>query len=198
MEFSWSESGVLLIQLAMGVSLAACAGMRAFLPLLVVGVAGRLEIIPLAGPFEWLAGWPTLIVFGVAVITELLGDKLPAVDNMLDVLQTFVKPVAGTILVASVITELSPLQSVVLGIILGGGAAGIVHLLKAKLRIFSTAATAGTANPVISTVEDAGTLAASVGAIFVPFLILAMILAAVTAGWIALKKLARIARKGTG
>ena len=54
----WSEAGALIIQIAAGVSLAACAGLRAFLPLLAVGIAGRLELLPLRGSFEWMSDWP--------------------------------------------------------------------------------------------------------------------------------------------
>ena len=55
MEWTWSEAGALIVQIAMGVGLAACAGLRAFLPLLVVGVAGKFELVPLSESFEWLA-----------------------------------------------------------------------------------------------------------------------------------------------
>ena len=61
--------------------------------------------------FQWLESWPALTVLGVAVVTEILADKFPVVDNFLDAAQTFVKPVAGTILAASVLSELSPLQA---------------------------------------------------------------------------------------
>ena len=36
MDASWTDAAVLVAQLAMGISLAACAGLRAFLPMLVV------------------------------------------------------------------------------------------------------------------------------------------------------------------
>jgi hypothetical protein len=166
----------LLWQIAMGISLAACAGLRAFLPLLVVGVAGKLELIPLTRYFEWLATWPALIVFGVAVVVEILGDKFPAIDNFLDALQTFVKPIAGAILAASVLTELSPLQATALGLVAGGGSAGAVHLGKAKLRLASTLTTAGTANPVLSVIEDLGAFVGSIAAIVVPILMLFLLI----------------------
>jgi hypothetical protein len=161
-----------VFQAIMGIALAACAGLRVFLPLLVVGIAGRLDWIPLSSSFEWLAGWPALIVFGVAVVTEILADKIPLVDNFLDVVHTFVKPVAGAILVASVVTDLSPLQTTVLAIILGGGTSGAVQLTKAKIRLASSATTAGAGNPVISLAEDAGSLVGSVIALIVPILLI--------------------------
>lgn len=182
------ETLSLLFQVGMGVSLAACAGLRAFLPMFVAGVAGRFELIPLAGPFEWMSGTPALVVLGVAVVAELLGDKIPAVDNFLDGLQTFVKPVAGTILVVSVVTELPVLYSTVLGLIAGGGTAAAVHVTKANTRLASTAATVGLANPLISFVEDAFALVGSLISLFFPFVVLGGLVVAVVVVWRLLRR----------
>lgn len=158
----------LLFQILMGIGLAASAGLRAFLPLLVVGIAGRVGWVPLSDHFAWLSDWPALTVLAVAVLTEVLSDKVPAVDHFLDLIQVFVKPVAGTILVASVVTELSPLQTTVLALILGSGTAGTVHVVKAKTRLVSTVSTAGVANPVLSVAEDTASLAGAVLSLIVP------------------------------
>ncbi len=158
----------LLFQILMGIGLAASAGLRAFLPLLVVGIDCRAGWVPLSDSFAWLAGWPALIVLGVAVLAEVLSDKFPAVDNFLDLIQVFVKPVAGTILVAAVVTDLSPLQTTVLALILGSGTAGTVHVVKAKTRLVSTFSTAGVANPVLSVAEDTAALGGSILALIVP------------------------------
>jgi hypothetical protein len=158
----------LLFQILMGIGLAASAGLRAFLPLLVVGIAGRFGVVPLSDNFAWLADWPALIVLAVAVLAEVLSDKFPAVDNFLDMIQVFVKPVAGTILVASVVTDLSPLQTTVLALILGSGTAGTVHVVKAKTRLVSTVSTAGVANPILSVAEDTVALTGSVLSLIVP------------------------------
>jgi hypothetical protein len=191
MEFSFADSMTIMLQLAMGLSLAACAGIRAFLPLLIVGLAGRFDVIPLLDSFDWLASTPALTVFGIAVVVEILADKIPLIDHLLDSIQTGVKPVAGTVVVAGLLTEFTPLQSVVLGIVLGGSAAGAVHVLKAKARVLSSVTTGGMANPVISTIEDAGTLTASVAAIFMPLIVLTLMLSAVAGTGIALGRLRR-------
>jgi len=160
----------------MGIGLASCAGLRAFLPLLVVGAAGRLDLIPLTRSFEWLESWPALTVFGIAVVSEFLADKFPVVDHFLDSVQVFVKPIVGTILMASVLTELTPLQATVLGVIGGGTTAGVVHLGKAKLRLASSVTTAGTANPVLSLVEDVGAFLGSIASLVVPLLMLFLLI----------------------
>jgi hypothetical protein len=188
METGWSEIAAVLVQVAMGISLAACAGLRAFLPLLLVGAAGRLDLLPLTRSFEWLESWPALTVFGVAVLAEFLADKFPVVDHVLDTVQTFVKPVAGTILMASVLSELTPLQATVLGLVAGGTAAGTVHVGKAKLRLASSITTAGTANPVVSFIEDLAALAGTLASLVLPLLMLCLLLLAVLLGWIAFRQ----------
>jgi hypothetical protein len=187
-----------MFQIIMGVALAACAGLRVFLPLLVVGIAGRFDFVPLSSSFEWLAEWPALIVFGVAVVMEILADKIPLVDNFLDLIQTFVKPVAGAVLMASVITDLSPLQTTALAIILGGGTSGVVQLTKAKIRLASSATTAGAGNPVISVVEDAGSLVGSMIALIWPVLLIILLVAVFTALFLLARRLRRRTEAGTG
>ena len=168
----------LAVQVAMGLGLAACAGLRAFLPLLVVGLAGRLELVPLSESFSWLASGPALVVLTVAVVAELLTDKVPVVDHALDALGTLVKPVAGTLLAASVLTDLPPLPTAVLALCTGGAVSTGVHLTKAKVRLLSTAATAGIGNPLLSVLEDLGAVIGSVAALVVPLLVAALFLAA--------------------
>jgi hypothetical protein len=173
-----SASQILIVvsQLAMGLSLAACAGLRAFLPLFAIGLAGRMDWIPLISHFEWLESTPSLIVFGAAVVAELLADKVPWFDNLLDIGQTFVKPIAGVMAVAAVLHELTPLQGAVLALVLGGGVAGAVHLGKAKVRLLSTVSTGGLANPAVSVIEEGGAWSLALAALVVPLIAAAILL----------------------
>jgi len=167
--------GPVAFQAAMGVGLAASAGLRAFLPLLVISVAGKMGWVPLADRFEWLATWPAVVVFGVAVVVELLADKIPLIDNLLDTLQVWLKPIVGALLAVAVLTELDPLPATIVGIMAGASSAGIVHIVKAKARLLSSALTAGIGNPVLSLIEDAVALIGSILSVIVPFLIVAVL-----------------------
>jgi hypothetical protein len=190
-----AASGLILSQIAMGIGLAACAGLRAFLPLLLLGAAGRFEWVSLSPAFEWLASTPALIV---AVVTEILSDKVPVVDHSLDVIGGVLKPVAGTVLAASVLTDLTPLQSTVAGLVVGGGAAGLVHLTKAKVRLFSTVTTAGLGNPVLSIAEDAMSFIGSIIALIMPVLLLLVIAASFAAFFLARRRFRRRAERLSG
>ena len=191
MEMSWEQWGLILVHVAMGMGLAACTGLRAFLPLLVVGVAGRLEWVPLSDSYTWLASWPALVVFGAAVVAEILADKFPIVDHALDSLQTIVKPVAGGLIMATVVDDWAPLYVTVFWIITGGAVSGAVHVTKAKLRLVSSATTAGFGNPVLSAVEDVGALVGSVASIIVPWLVVIALVLALAMTWLAFQRFRR-------
>lgn len=144
----------ILIHLALGFSLAACAGLRAFLPLLVIGLMSRFGYFQAGQGFAWIGSDCALIVFAAATVFEILGDKFPALDHFLDTCGLVIKPVAGSILFASVIINMDPMYAVIFGIIAGGGISGLIHVKKSALRLLSTGMTLGFANPVISVIED--------------------------------------------
>ncbi len=160
----------LLLQIATGVGLAAVTGLRAFLPAFVVGVLGRLDWIPLRGGFDWLESTPALVIFGSAVVLEMLADKIPGVDHFLDVTGTVIKPAAGALVMVASLADLPPLYAAVIGLLLGGSVSGAVHIAKAGLRAITTGATGGTANPVVSIAEDGLSLSGTLLAVFFPVL----------------------------
>lgn len=158
-------------QLALGFSLAATTGLRAFLPLFAAAAAARAGMVQLGPSFAWLASDAALIVFGSAVVFELLGDKIPVLDHALDAGGIVVKPAAATLLTASMFTSMDPVMATVLGLVAGGATAGGVHLVKAKARVASTAFTAGVANPVLSLIEDLVAVIGVVLAILIPVVV---------------------------
>lgn len=172
------------IQVLAGLSLAACCGLRAFLPPFVAGLVSRLgsegllplDVLPLADSLKWLGSTPALIIFGVATVAELLADKVPVVDHVLDVIQTVTRPLAGALVFAAALSDVSPLTGAVIGLLAGGSVAGGVHAVKAKIRVLSTLGTAGIASPILSTVEDlfafAGSFLAMVAAVIAALLVL--------------------------
>jgi hypothetical protein len=145
------------VQIAMGLSIAACAGLRAFLPLLAVGLLSHMGYLQLNPAFSFLARTDALIVFGVATVLEILADKVVAVDHALDGISTFIRPVAGTLLAGSLLNHLDPLPAAALGIIVGGGPSLTVHAGKSVARYKASLLTpfhGGLGNMAISVVED--------------------------------------------
>lgn len=165
--------------IALAIALAACAGLRAWLPLLLAGTLSRLGLLTLGSSFGFLGSNKALLLFGIATVIELVGDKFPAVDHALDLIGTPLRPAAGALLAASVLGQISdPLTALVLGTALGAPAALVPHAAKTALRTASTALTAGIANPFLSFLEDGLTLLLFLVAVVLPILVVALLLAA--------------------
>jgi hypothetical protein len=161
--------------LALAIALAACAGIRAWLPLLLAGTLARAGLLKLGASFEFIGSNKALAIFAVATLLEILGDKVPTVDHALDALGTVLRPAAGSLLAASVLWKVSdPLTAMVLGAAVGAPAAMVPHAAKSVLRAASTTLTAGVANPVLSFLEDVLTVTLFVLAIVVPLLVAAL------------------------
>jgi hypothetical protein len=138
-----------------GIALAATAGLRIFMPFLFLGGMARYAHTPAPGMLEWTATDAGFLLLLVATLIEILSDKIPVVDHALDAGATFLKPLAGMMLPVALLHDASPMAAWVLGIAAGAPLALGVHATKAGTRAVSTATTMGTANPIVSFIEDA-------------------------------------------
>jgi len=172
----------LLLALVSGIAIAAACGLRAFLPLLALGLAARFGVLHLRPGAEWMAGDPALWALGIATVLEILSDKVPVIDHALDAVGTLIRPAAAWLGAFAVLQGWGSPWAQIAALVLGAGALA-VHGVKAKTRLGSTVATAGHANPLLSVVEDSGVLVLVALAIFVPLLALGLILLAVW--WVA-------------
>jgi hypothetical protein len=172
-----------------GIGLATSAGLNAYIPILMIGLLGRYtDFITLPGPWAWLEnGWVIAIV-AVLLVIEFVADKIPVVDHINDVVQTFVRPTAGGLAFGAASTS----QTVTVSdpgaffssnqwvpIIAGGIISFLVHGMKAAARPVVNASTAGFGAPVASTAEDIVSVTLSFVAILVPFLIIFFMIALV-------------------
>ncbi len=161
------EIGVLSAVMA-GVCLSAAAGLRVFIPILALGLAGRFELLPLGEQFAWMTSEPFLVIVGIAALMEAGAYYVPLVDNLLDVLATPAALAGGTVIVSSLLPEMNPLAQWSTAVLLGGGTAGIVQGSTVVARGLSTASSGGLANPVLTTGETGGSMLAVALAILVP------------------------------
>ena len=121
----------------------------------------------------------------VATVLEIAGYYVPWLDHLLDTIATPAAIVAGTIISASIFTDMSPFLRWMLAVIAGGGAAGLVQAGTVATRAFSTSTSGGLANPLVSTAELGLSLFTSVLAIVLP--VLAVVLLAGFAIWLGRK-----------
>ena len=166
----------LVPSLALGIGLAACAGLRAWLPLLLTGLLARFDYLTLGPSFQFLTTNRALVLFGAATLIELLGDKFPVVDHALDAIGTVLRPAAGALLAASVFWQIQdPLTAIALGLVIGAPSALLPHAAKSALRTISTTFTGGLATPLISLLEDVIALGIFVLAVLLPLVMAALV-----------------------
>ncbi len=161
-----------LLNLASAFGLSTAAGLNAYIPMLTVALLAKFtHVIELQEPWSALTRWWIIALLAVLLVIEEIADKIPVVDTVNDVVQTLVRPTAGAMLFAATTQSsinMHPVLAFGCGIIL----AGTVHIAKAGARPAVTAATAGTANPIVSTVEDVVSVVASVVSVIFPYLVI--------------------------
>ncbi len=160
--------------IGMAIGLALPAGLNAYIPLIVLGIAGRVEWVQLKAPYSLLGEWWVLAIMGVLLVVEFFADKVPVLDTANDVVHTIIRPLAGAIAFAGasgVVTRIDPTIAFIIGLLL----AGSVHGAKAAARPVVNAATGGVGGPVLSLVEDFAALVSSIIAVLVPMLSLAIV-----------------------
>jgi hypothetical protein len=152
--------------------LSASAGLNAYIPLLTVGVlAHYTDLIKLNSPWDTLSNPWILILLGILLIIEMLADKVPAVNHLNDLIQTFVRPAAGAVAFAAstdVIQGMHPVVALAAGLLV----AGSVHVAKsAAVRPAVTAVSGGAANVPVSIAEDVVSTIVSILAIVLPIIV---------------------------
>ena len=158
--------------------LSASAGLNAYIPLLVVSLIARFtNLIELGDTWSTLESWWVIGLLVILSVIEFFADKVPAVNHINDIVQTFVRPVAGAIVFAasSSVAEIHPVLAMLAGLLIAGG----VHAAKAAaVRPAVTATTAGAGNVPVSILEDVISTALSILAIVIPVLIAAIVILA--------------------
>ena len=145
-----------IISAFIGIGLAAATGFRVFMPMFAVSLASYLGWIPMNESFEWLAGLPTLITTGIAMVAEVLAYYIPFVDHLLDTISVPLATVAGSVMFASQFADIGTFPQWALALIAGGGTAAAISSGFAGTRAASTATTGGLGNSVVATTETAG------------------------------------------
>lgn len=169
------------------VGLGAASGLNAWIPLFLLGLAQRVELVELHGSYTDLGSTPVLIVLGVLFVLDLIGDKIPALDSMLHAVGLAVAPVSGAIVFgaqASLLSDSHPWVAALVGAALGGS----VQAARTAVRPAVTATTAGTGNPVVSLIEDVISAGLTILAIIVPVVAFLALVGLVIWTWMAWRR----------
>jgi hypothetical protein len=174
-----------MFELLTGTGLAVAAGLNAYIPLLVLGLAGRfIDVVDLPAAWAWLENPWVLAILGVLLVIEIVADKIPVVDSINDWLQTIVRPAAGGIAFGTgsasgtaVVTDPASFFTsnawvpIAIGVLLALG----THIAKMASRPALNAVTVGAAAPVVSTAEDVSSVILSILALLLPILVIVAI-----------------------
>ena len=93
------------------------------------------------------------IAFGLATALEIAAYYIPWLDNIMDSIASPVSVIAGTIVTASLITDMPPSLKWTISIIAGGGIAGLLQGATVALRAKSTVFTGGLGNFIVASFE---------------------------------------------
>lgn len=151
-----------------GIGLSAACGFRIFLPLLALNLASMFGHIGLSPGFEWIAGIPVTIAFGLATILEIVAYYVPWLDNIMDTIASPVSVIAGTIATASLITDVPPALKWTISIVAGGGIAGLFQGATVALRAKSSLFTGGFGNFIVVSLELVASAIVSILSLLIP------------------------------
>lgn len=136
-----------------GILLAWMAGIRVYLTVFGVGLAGALGWLDLPPALQATESWWVLGTSGALALTEFFADKIPGVDSGWDLLQTLARVPAGAFLAAATLSPDGQLSGGVLAA--GAGVALTSHVLKSGSRALMNTSPEPVSNWAASITEDA-------------------------------------------
>lgn len=160
---------------AIGVLLAWLAGIRVYLTVFGVGIAGYFGWLHLPDALQVTESPWVLGVSGALALAEFFADKIPGVDSGWDLLHTLLRIPAGAFLAAA---AFSPDGHLGAGMLATGAAAALVsHTLKSGTRALLNTSPEPVSNWTASATEDVTTVGALALAFAHPVLALALVVA---------------------
>ncbi|WP_368564138.1 DUF4126 domain-containing protein [Pseudoxanthomonas sp. UTMC 1351] len=135
-----------------GILLAWMAGIRVYLTVFGIGLAGALGWLDLPPALQVTQSWWVLGTSGALAVTEFFADKIPGVDSGWDLLQTLARVPAGAFLAAATLSPDGDLSGGVLAA--GAGVALTSHLLKSGSRALLNTSPEPVSNWAASVTED--------------------------------------------
>jgi uncharacterized protein DUF4126 len=139
--------------LALAGAIGWASGVRLYLVVLLMGLAGFFGWMPLPGGLQLLAHPVVLMASGFMVFVEFFADKIPGLDSLWDMVHTVIRVPAGAALAAGVFGADHTAMALVAALI-GGGLAATAHTAKATTRAAINTSPEPFSNVGASLVED--------------------------------------------
>ena len=158
---------------ALGILLAWLAGIRVYLTVFGVGIAGYLGWLDLPQALEVTTSPWVLGLSAVLAVAEFFADKIPGVDSGWDLLHTLLRIPAGAFLAASAMSPDGDLGTGMLAT--GAGVALASHLLKSGSRALLNTSPEPVSNWTASVTEDVAVVGALALAFAHPWIALSLV-----------------------
>ncbi len=158
---------------ALGILLAWLAGIRVYLTVFGVGLAGALGWVELPQALEVTTSPWVIGVSAILAAVEFFADKLPGVDSGWDLLQTLARVPAGAFLAAATLSPDGDLGAGMLAT--GAGVALGSHVLKAGARALMNTSPEPLSNWTASVTEDVAVVGALALAFAHPWIALTLV-----------------------
>lgn len=160
---------------AIGVLLAWLAGIRVYLTVFGIGLAGAMGWLDLPQALQVTQSPWVLGISGALALVEFFADKIPGVDSGWDLLHTLLRVPAGAFLAASAMSPDGHLGAGMLAT--GAGVALTSHLLKSGSRLLLNTSPEPVSNWTASATEDTAVVGGLALALVHPWLALAIVIA---------------------
>jgi hypothetical protein len=154
--------------------LAWASGVRLYLVVFAVGLAGAMGYVELPAGLKVLEHPWVIVAAGFMLAMEFLADKIPGIDSAWDAIHTFIRIPAGALLAAGATGDTLTALTVAAGI-LGGTITAGTHFTKAGGRAIINTSPEPVSNWAASFTEDAMVLGAIWFAFQYPLVFLALL-----------------------
>ncbi len=164
----------LILRILPAGAMATCAGFRAFLPLFVINYLLRSGNLGLDRVNPVMKTWlidndPVFYFLAVMTLIEILGDKIPSLFNVLEIILMFIRPAAGVLVCFTLLNLRDPNLNFIGAVALAAALTLPFQGLKSSVKILSDRGPFGMYNLTHSLVVDVEAFAGIVLAFVVPY-----------------------------
>lgn len=178
-------------------SLSLLAGWRLYATVFAVGMAIKFGWWQLPDKLQHLSvlthQW-VLIVAGIGFVCEFFADKIAWLDSLWDSVHTFIRPVGGALVAASIVSPQDPAMQAVF-FLLGGSLAGLSHATKAGTRMVVNQSPEPFSNIAVSVAEEVAVAAGLWATMNHPYVVMGVSVVATVVFAYVVHKLWKLLRK---
>ncbi len=146
------------------------SGINLYATVSILGLLQKFGATKLPGGLDVLDNWWIIGVAGSLYLVEFVADKIPYIDNVWDVVHTFIRVPAGVIVAYSATSQLDS-SIYIPAALIGRGLAFGSHGTKAAIRAGANLSPEPVSNWILSIVEDVIAFVGTLLAVFAPVII---------------------------